>query len=364
MNNLIKISILFLFFLTTSCLKEDDGIVSVAPLTGAILEPETEGAHQPNQVWIDLSTGQMTKNKRTDWDLGFYSGNEFRVILNTSVMMAAGAIENVSNIDAVNSGMVSNLMSLVQVANFDPDNIQYVDDVAGNYLENGTAIKEISIDENENKIYLINMGYEIGTGNVPMGSVGIAGASRGWMKIQITRNENDGYLIKYANLDDTTHLSYIIEKNSDYNFTFFSLRDGHEKLIQPKKKEWDICFTVFTNQVFDNSGTNQGTYIFPDFVINNTLSEVGVYQVISESSVLIETYENFSATDVDETRFIYDDHRTIGSNWRSTPNGPVVFGDRFYVLKDPSGYLFKIRFIRMTSLEGERGFPQFEYDPL
>ena len=45
------------------------------------------GATYPNKVFIDLSANRHTGVNRTTWDLGFYSGAEFRVILNSSVNM-------------------------------------------------------------------------------------------------------------------------------------------------------------------------------------------------------------------------------------------------------------------------------------
>mgnify|MGYP003576100059 FL=1 len=58
-------------------------------LTGKSLAPQVGGPSQANQVYIDLSSGAMTTVPRVSWDLGFYSGNEFRVILINSVKMSA-----------------------------------------------------------------------------------------------------------------------------------------------------------------------------------------------------------------------------------------------------------------------------------
>lgn len=359
----LKIFIISSLLLTISCLKEDDGIISVPPIQGKELAAEVGGPAQPHQVWVDLSSGEMKKTVRTDWDLGFYSGNEFAVILNTSALMSASPIEGVTNLNEVNSQSVAYLLPLVQVATFTPDNLQYIDDVKGNYLDNGTVIKEL------NTVYLINMGYGIYDGSFSSGTAYAAGNARGWMKIKITEADDDSYTIQYASLNDTTFEETVITKEPSHNFTFFSLVNGNIADIQPAKKQWDICFTVFVNEVPDLNGNSQGSYIFSDFVISNTMSGTSVYEVITNESTLLADFNNFTSADVDASLFTANDHRVIGDHWRIIP-GAIVRKDRFYVLKDPNGILFKIRFISMTKLKEndpnfiERGHPVFEYDPL
>lgn len=342
-----------------SCIKDDETPVYVAPFDGAIVNPEVGGPSEANQVWMDLSTGESTATERTKWDIGFYSGNEFKVIINSSAMMAAGKIEGATDIDAVTESFVDVLKTKVVVANYNPENAVYIDDVTGNYNTGYTAISEISANDAENGVYLVNMGSKIYSGDIPVGSVVTGGESRGWMKVQIVRN-NDGYKIKYARLNESQHKEYIITKKPDYNFTFFSMMTDSEVSIQPEKKKWDICFTVFMN-IIDGAGT----YIYSDFVISNTLGGASAYQVVvPDGTSATEAYKNFKAEDVDSSKF-QKDQRTIGGNWRLLgPGGGNVYGNRFYILKDSEGLYFKIKFNRMTNEKGERGHPEFEYKPL
>ncbi len=354
----LKATILSILFFSQSCLKEDDGIIPVSPYAGGLVESGTQGdATYADQIWIDLSNGQMDYTSRTDWDLGFYSGEEFRVILNNSIMMAAAPIEGVTELNQVNSAMVADLQDVVQVANFDPNNVQYIDNVTGDYLNDGTVIAEINADPSENKVYLINMGRGIYDGPVEPETSYAAGNLRGWKKIKITR-EADAYKIQYADLDDTSYQEFIIQKNPVYNFTFFSMTNNQLIDIQPAKTDWDICYTVFTN-VIDGAGT----YIYSDFLVSNIWGGASAYQItISGGEDADAAYNNFSATDIDESLFISNDQRVIGSNWRDVFTG--VLSDRFYILKDPNGIYFKIRFIRMLDNNSYRGYFQFEYEPL
>jgi hypothetical protein len=58
-------------------------------------------------------------------------------------MMAAAKIQNAVNIENVKESDVKALKDDVQVANFNPDNVQYIDDVKGNFPSGATAIEEI-----------------------------------------------------------------------------------------------------------------------------------------------------------------------------------------------------------------------------
>lgn len=359
-NLFFSLSILSILVLQ-SCIRDNEDPVAVAPFEGKIDSANVGGGAQPNQVWYDLSSGEKILNNRTDWDLGFYSGDSFKVILNSSIMMAAGKIDNATNIDAVTAASVATLMTKVQVANFDPNNEQYIDDVKGDVVNGHTAIATISAKDSDNAIYLVNMGKKIYVGDIPVGSTYTGGDARGWMKVQITRN-GQGYKIKYADINATTHKEYNIQKNTSYNFSFFSMVNHQEIIIQPEKDKWDLGFTVFTNVI-----AGAGSYIYADFVLDNILGGVGAYQVNIPTGVSGSTYYNsFTVNDVDASKLIYNDQRTIGASWRNPigANGLEVYSDRFYVIKDSEGLFYKLRFNRMTSLSGERGHPQFEYQPL
>lgn len=351
-----------------SCINDNEDAIAVAPVNGSTVDISVGGPTQPNQVWFDLSENKKVLTKRTDWELAFYSGSAFKVILNSSIQMAAGKIPNATNIDAVTEASLAALKTQVEVANFDPNNEIYIDDVKGNFPAGYTAIEEIKANEAENGVYLLNMGKDIYNGSVPLGSVTYSGDPRGWMKVQIVRY-GDAYKVKYAKLTETTHKEIIVTKNTAYNYNFLSLTNDKEVIIQPEKKKWDLCFTVFTNII-----TGAGSYVYADFVNNNNVGGVGAYEVkITAPASGVAAYNNFTASDIEESKFIYNNHAIIGANWRNPvgANGLEVYNDRFYIIKDADGFYFKLRFTRLTKAitdseapAGTRGFPSFEYKPL
>tara|TARA_B100000809_G_scaffold227986_1_gene240674 strand:- start:1885 stop:3282 length:1398 start_codon:yes stop_codon:yes gene_type:complete len=324
-------------------------ILNSSASLGGSLEPEVGGPNQGNQVFIDLSTGNATKVQRDSWDLGFYNGEQFRVTINGSIYMATRALSE-TNIDAVSQSDVSNLQPQVAVGTFNPSNADYIDAPNGNILE--TAIDEISENDAENPVYLLNLGYEIGTNTPTLGSVGIAGDQRGWKKIRILRNDN-GYILQYANLEDTSHQSITIEKNSDYNFVHFSFNTNTLVSVEPQKDKWDISFTVFTNVI-----SGAGSYGFSDFVTHNNKGNALAYRVNTSNF----EYDEFELTNIVTSNFS-ENQTTIGSSWRDVFNG-TPFNDRFYVIKDPNGTIYKLKFLALTNNNGERGYPEFEYELL
>lgn len=359
-----KTRILFLLILVQfgiqSCLSEDDASVIIPPLNGIVVAPDIGGPSQPNQVWIDLSTGNQQINQRPDWDLGFYSGDEFRVILNYSIMMAAGSI-NSTNIDAVTESDFQSLRSQISsAAGLSPE---FIDDVTGNYLNNGTAINEISANDAENKVYLVKLGYKTFNGEIPPYSTNVTGDSRGYKKVRILRNDANSYKILYADLNDTSHQEMIIQKDSDFHFSFFSFNSESVVSIQPQKQDWDLGFTVFNNVI-----PILGTYIFSDFVISNTMSNVASYEIIGNPLTIEDQFNGFSISDVNPSLWVENDQTSIGGNWRETVSGttstPVVNSDRFYVIRDANGAFYKLRFISMLNESNERGYPLFEYQAL
>ncbi|AWA28666.1 hypothetical protein HYN48_00405 [Flavobacterium magnum] len=324
---------------------------------GAALAAEVGGATQPNQVYIDLSSGAMTVVPRVSWDLGFYSGTDFRVVLNSSLKMAAKKLET-TNIDEVQlpdetmiiaqgQGIATQIDSPTGVFDNDPGT-------------HDTAIDPVSANDADNKVYLINMGSNPATTMPAIGAdASGSGASRGWMKIRVLRSGSD-YRVQYAAIGATTHEEVTLSKNAAYNFTFFSLVAKNTVMVEPQKVLWDLNFTTFTNLL---GGTTP--YYFPDFVLTNLKGGARAYMVSVSDDV---TYDRFTKADVSPDLFT-ENQTNIGSNWRSTsvngPNGPVsqfvLKTDRFFIIKDPAGNLYKLKFTGGSNSAGERGYPTFQY---
>ena len=358
MKKIIYLSILVVLF--TSCSKEEAFPEREYPNGETVFSnPEVGGANQPNQVFIDLSTEENTTAIRDSWDLGFYCTTDvFRVSLNGSIYMATKALD-FTDIDAVTEADVESLYFEVGIGTFDPENVNFVDDFDGDITQ--TAIAEITVNPTDNKVYLLNMGYSVGTDEPDPGSVAVAGAHRGWKKIRILR-DGENYLLQYANIEDTTHQEITISKDEAYHFTHFSFATENTLNIEPIKTDWDLCFTVFTNEI-----VGYGTYGFTDFVLSNSKSNVMAYQIqevdTDADGAIDNPYSTFSQADIITDNF-ENSQRAIGSSWRiggGPGYSPAVKDDVYYVLKDTEGLFYKLKFLSLMNDDGIRGHPQFEY---
>lgn len=326
------------------------------PIEMNTLLPSIGGPNVPNQVFIDLSSGIETAVQRTKWDLGFYAGNDFRVAINGSLKMAAKKLETTDMTQAVTidetvavgegggSGVVNG-------------NIAFVDHPTGDITQTVIAV---SATESENKVYLVNLGHNLSTTAPGIGSVNPYGDSRGWKKVRVLRSGSD-YKLQYADVNATTFQEVTITKNNAFNFTFFSLVANTVVSAEPEKAKWDINFTPFTNHT--NFGGGAVSYAFQDFIVTNSKGGTKVYQVLNTAGVL---YNDFALANVVDANFTPSetDQRIIGSNWRNGGGPgtlPSTRDDRFYVVKDVTGKVYKIRFITMTNTAGERGNVSFEY---
>ncbi len=321
-------------------------------IVSSTLFPNVGGFNAPNQVYIDLSSGLGTAVERTKWDLGFYAGADFRLVLNGSLKMAVKQLE---------SNDITQVVTADENVSVDKGNPVYVDKPNGDLTF--TAISEVAIKDADNKVYLLNLGHELSKKIPGKGGVDAYGDARGWKKIRVLRSGND-YKLQYANLEDKTFKEIIIAKNSVFNFSFFSFKTSAIVTVEPEKTKWDLNFTSFTNVL--NMGQTQ-SYPFQDFVVTNSKGGTRAYEVLNTPTL---DYSTFTLANVVETNFEKEtaiDQRTIGSNWRSGggPNSaPSIKQDRFYVIKDAAKNIYKIRFVAMINKDGERGNPSFEYQLL
>ncbi len=331
--------------------------LSVDPISsGTTLAPNTGGPNQNNSVYIDLSLEEETVVKRDIWDLGFYSGNEFKVLLNSSIGMGAGVLTT-NNIDAVTDldTEVQTIQSLALISTNDGTNVPYFDTDNGDL--DGLVISEVFENESDNKVYIVNLGFALSNVTPEIGSAAISGDLKGWKKIRVLRN-NENYILQYADLNDTTHQEVTISKNELYNFNFFDFETNTEVIVEPEKDKWDLHFTPF-NQEFFVGGNSFGFIFFSDIVLTNGKSNVSIYLVDGD-------YDTFNLDDVNNNEFSFN-HSTIGNSWRSVFSGTVT-AERFYVLKDTDDNVYKIEFTTFLGTEtdnlGQRGFPKFRYDLL
>ena len=334
---------------------EDDTPYLEQPTTSAIMSPQVGGANQPNQVFVDLSQENQISVARNSYDLAFYSGSEFRVLLNNSTSSLTTSLDSyditgVTAVDTLGWGGKLDIDAIFSSVfgpppAWLPEAANWMDDPSGNL--NGTAIAAISSNPSENPVYILNRGKN------PDGS------PRGWKKIRILQNSG-GYILHHADINSTTFEELTIQKPTDRDFAFVSFEEG-EVEVTPTNAAWDMVFTIYTN-LLPISATARIPYAYNDYILLNE-GRVEVATVTIDEDF---TYENFSSAQLTTVEF-KNERAAIGSNWRvvAQPGFDQETGvktDIFYVIKDANGNHYKLRFTRMSDpVSGERGHPQFEY---
>lgn len=308
-------------------------------LTLSGLAGNEAGSSAGNSVFVDLSNNSQSPVLRKSWDLGFYAGDDFRVIINNTSsalvkVLAKNDLTKVTEADTIGVNLSLNQMAP------SPEEFLMLDSYTGDITK--TVIPAVSATEAENKVIILNRG------------TGGAIAARPWYKIRVLRNAN-GYTLQYARITETAFKTINVSKDALYNFNFVSLETGATP-VEPKKNEWDIQWTY---SVFKTSfGAGDVPYNFSDLVAINHLGGVKVAEVLTSAV----TYDAYAESNIATTTFV-SDKWTIGSGWRSTsPSGASLKTDRFYVIKDASGNVYKFKFISFHPNDGgTRGKPVIEY---
>jgi hypothetical protein len=336
-RTLLYVTFLVNFLAFASCKKDSSAPPPAPPSDGSTqtLNGGTGGASAVNSVYVDLSTDNQGSIARTAWDLGFYCGSDFRVIINNTTAATAKVIakNDLTQITADDTLGFSDALALGQGLG----TMEIIDDVDGDLTK--TVIPAISATDADNKVYVLKP------------SNGMVAPAKDWYKIRILRN-GTGYKLQYAKLSEASFKSFDIAKDASYNFMFVSLDNNGTVTIEPQKANWDIVWTLTIYKA-----TPTIPYTYSDYVYINYLAGVQAAEVLTSTvSYAAYTEANLATTTFSSSKTV------IGGNWRATTGTVGVKTDRFYVIKDGAGNVYKLKFISFHANDGgERGKPVVEY---
>ncbi|MTI25968.1 hypothetical protein E1163_13510 [Fulvivirga kasyanovii] len=307
--------------------------------TGGTIELNGGGEEFPNQAFIDLGKlTQSTVDKYT-WDLGFYTkAGEFYVILNSSATVMARPLDK-NDLTAVTAEDTLGFGAEMRVPQYDPSvgAASWIDATDGDLAN--TAIGEVSSQDSDNKVFIIKRD----------------GDQRNWKKIRVLRN-GDNYTLQYADITSTDFSTIEVAKDDNYNFSFIDLDNGAAS-VEPVKTQWDIMYGYYS--VRYSTGGPAIPYGFKDYIIINR-NGVSVAMVMNNET----SFEEFSTSHVAGLEF-NTAINAMGSEWRDgggPGSAPSLFEDRYFVIADTEGNVFKLKFNRLASTTGERGYPEFTFE--
>lgn len=319
-------SLVTIIFAALLCSCEKKELPAPAFNRGDLITNQVDmGSTYQNQLWFSLAENRIVSmNRRTDWDLAFEAsavGNH--IMLNGSKGMKV---------------YKTTCTDLSQVTDTSGLEVNSKIDAPSGKLDS-TAFEGW---DNPNAVYVINRGYSE------------TGVHQGYYKMKITSANAGNFAFEYGDVFGAQVMQGTVNKNVDYSFVMFSFNTGHEAYIEPKKTDYDLCFTVYTHfftnpfQYYQVSGVLHNPYktrvinirdkAFADILIGDTLGR------------------SFST-----------DRNAIGYEWKTfnlNTNLFTIDPTHCYIIQDNKGYFYKLHFIDFYTTAGVKGAPKFEFKKL
>jgi hypothetical protein len=189
-------------------------------------------------------------------------------------------------------------------------------------------------------VYIINRGYTE------------AGQHTGYYKIKFTGVTPSGYTFEYGDVFGQTVFRGVIQKSEEYNFIGYSFTaHAQTNNIEPKKMDYDLCFTNYTHLFHDPFQYYQVTGVLS----NSYKTRVAKVNDIVYSSITIkDTLGRTFTTNRD----------AIGYDWKSfdlNTNLYTIYPKMCYIISDSKGFYYKLHFIDFYNPSGVKGAPKFEF---
>ena len=282
------------------------------------------------QVFFDLETNsEIKQNLISEWDLGFETSDSgWHVILNTSKMMLAGNT-GLTDFEAVKNNKGLDM-------NYDKSDGNLDSTAVGNWYEL-TEGNPVSL----NHVYVIDRGTDENF-NQP-----------GLKKVAFNFKDKNTYIVRFANLNGSGEQTLEVQKDTLVNFVCLSFDKGVVE-IEPNKTSWDLQFGKYSTLLFTNDGEPY-PYIVTGVLLNpyKTIANLDTINQFDEVSFEIAERQN-----------LVKQKDIIGYEWKEYDfdNGMyTVLPEKIYILKNRTGYYYKLRFIDYYNSTGEQGYPTFEF---
>lgn len=283
------------------------------------------GSTYKNQIWFSLSNNKIVStNLKTDWDLAFEtSANGNHIMLNGAKGMKLYKT-NFTDLSLVTdtAGLEVNSIADAPSGKFDST-------AFGNWND-------------PNTVYIVNRGYNE------------TGQEQGFYKIKITSATATQFTFEYGDIFGTQTNAGTVTKNEDYNFVAYSFTSKQQLFIEPKKADYDICFTVYTH-FFTNP--------FQFYQV------AGVLQNHYKTRVARVKGKSFAEISINDTinRAFSTNRNSIGYEWKTfslTTNLYTIDPTFCYIINDNKGFYYKLHFIDFYNTAGVKGVPKFEFKKL
>ncbi|PWJ41885.1 HmuY family protein [Sediminitomix flava] len=350
------IALLFSALFLTSCEDEDTNTnPDNPPLLGSTLTAEM-GSNLAYQVYVDLSTGEMTKVATNSWDLAIENSNK-RIRTNTAKKVSAATPVEDSFVDVSSD-----------------EGLQYFYDA-----EDGDLDKTALAGWEESRPYILDLGIDEN------------GNALGKIKFEIAAVNDTQVTIKFASLDGSDEQETTFDLDTDKDFTYFSFINNKSVSVAPKN--WDIMLSAVTVRTGAPCaamgpaavpGINCDIYRLTASTVSNNYAGVSVAKDDPYAHLEVNDDPESERNQYGIEESNYDDlvladydklspssaANAIGRSWLYilAPHSSGIFKVYdfvTYLVKDVDGNHYKLRFLAYKGGgNAENGYPTFEYSSL
>lgn len=346
--------------LWTGCEDDDDMVIPMEEVE----EPEVNqgatltaamGANLAQQVYVDLSTGDMTNVEVNTWEIAFE--NNGTAIRTNSAKKVGVAIPTETDFASVSSD----------------EGLPYSFDSEDGNLST-TAFGDIKI----NQPYIIDLGIDEN------------GNTLGKKKFQVTAQNADGASVEFADLDGSNNVTQNITWEEG-NFTFYSLLEDQKVTVEPA--DWDLVLTGVSVRTGPPCvalgpngmpGINCDIYRLAASTITNSYENVAVAKddpfadleqnddpasEKNQKTADDSNYDNLQQSDFNALGAA-ETGDAIGRSWlqilQPHSSGTYKVYDYItYIVRDTENNYYKVRFLAYKGGDNaENGYPTFEYELL
>lgn len=281
-----------------------------------------------NHIFFNLDSNKIIKTiNRMDWDIAFDCKPERHIILLNNGRGVYAAATGKSNFASVTD--TAGLKFLWGQPNLQLDSL---------------AMGQWWLKPAE--VFILNLGSDE------------FGQPLGFIKCIPELQSDKSLKVNWCKLDETAPKSFIISKNDDYNFSYYSLMNNKPADIEPPKDKWDLWFTQYVKLVYSS-----------DFKISQNYQLAGVlvnHERIDVAWDFKTPYSNITPNNVISYNFL-NIRDGIGYEWKAfnfSTNSYSVDPNMNYILKVSDGFYYKLHFLDFYNDLGVKGYPKFEFQKL
>lgn len=322
--------------LLASCEKEDDALTlpEPGPVTRVIADIGTD---YTKAVYISLKHNTQQTRLWKDWDLAFEATDSGTYVwLNTGKFMFA-AHTNVIDFTAADT--------LGKEWKMDDDALTNDSNAIGKWWMN-------------DEVMIIDRGKVFYTG---------INAGQRFKKIRFEQVSANQYVFSYCNYNNSTPVSYTLNKISGNGLMYFSFDNGGQIVdMAPANENWDFVLTRYTHIYYEEPLSSPYRYYLVNGGISNKWNGITGLRMIKDSTAGYVPFEEMNR-DLAEPLAFLSEANTIGFEWKAVDintSSYTIIPNRYYLLKDKEGFVYKVRFLNFYDDQGRRGVITFEYQRL